>query len=228
MAVKRGSLFVVATPIGNLEDITLRALDTLRKCPLVICEDTRKTARLFSRHGISASAAPYYSPREKLLAGRYISRLESGDDIALVSESGTPCVSDPGYEIVRRAHEAGIRVVPVPGPSALASSLSVSGIPCREVFFAGFLPRKKTARRRYLEKHLGQGYTVVFYDSKYRIRDTVGFISEIAPGLEICLCREITKKFEELIRGAAASVSGKLGETSIKGEFTVVCSPSEK
>ena len=224
----RGTLYVVATPIGNLGDITHRALKVLGSCDLIISEDTRTTRLLLGEYAVKTPVSSYYSPRERFLAGKYIEKLNEGADVALVSERGTPCISDPGFEIVRRAHEEGITVVPVPGPSALPAALSASGLSCKEVFFSGFLPRKKGARRRFLEKHLNQGYTLVFYDSKYRIVETMSFVAEITPGLTVCLCREMTKKFEELIRGSSLEVYEKIRQrTSVKGEFTVVCSPSE-
>jgi len=225
----KGALYIVATPIGNMGDITVRALEVLRNVDLVICEDTRTTRKILNSYGISARTSPYYSPQEKQLSGKYLNMLARGKTLALVSESGTPLISDPGYFIVKAARERKIPVIPVPGPSAFVAALSVSGIPADEVFFSGFLPKKKGKRKKFIEEHINKSYTFVFYESKYRIMDTIGFIKESAPGLMIFIAREITKKFEEFLRGTADEVYSVLSEReNIKGEFVVVCSPSLK
>ena len=224
-----GSLYVVATPIGNMRDITLRAIGILGQVGLIISEDTRTTAGLLSKYGILAPMESYYSPKEKSLAEKYIKRLLEGTDIALLSENGTPCVSDPGFILISRAYEEGIKVVPIPGPSALTSALAICGFPIDEVFFAGFLPRKKGARKKYIENHINSGYAFVFYESKYRINDSLKYIADFAPDLPIALMREMTKKFEEVIRGPAREVCEIVNSRpGIKGEFTIVCSPSDK
>jgi 16S rRNA (cytidine1402-2'-O)-methyltransferase len=219
-----GCLYVVATPIGNLGDITLRALEILKSVDFVISEDTRTARKLFSKYNIEQRVFSYYSPRERSQAKKYLDMIEQGSDAALISESGTPCISDPGFEIIRGAHERSVRVVPVPGPSAFTAALSSSGIQAKEIFFAGFIPRKKGQRRKYLQSHLEKGYTFVFYESKYRIIDTLNFIGEIAPDLTICAGREITKRFEEFVRGKPEEVRKKI-PANVKGEFTVICSP---
>ncbi len=220
---------MVATPLGNLSDITLRALDVIRSVDLLICEDTRTTQKILNRYNFSVKTASYYAPRENQLAGRYIEKLKSGKTIALVSESGTPCISDPGYEIVKRAHEEGIRVSPIPGPSALSAALSISGIKADNVFFSGFIPRKKGKRKRFLDEHVGKEYTFVFFDSKYRIKETLNFIKENNPKTLIFVGRELTKKFEETIRGTAEEVCATISSVQkLKGEFVIVCSPLKK
>ena len=224
-----GTLYIIATPIGNMQDITLRAIETLAAVDPILSEDKRTTAGLLSKYGILTPMEAYYSPKEKTLAEKFIQKLLTGSDVALLSENGTPCVSDPGYLLLNRAYEEKIRVVPIPGPSALTAALGVCGLPAGEVFFAGFLPRKKGARKKYIEKHISAGYAFVFYESKYRISDTLKYIAGYAPSLRIAVMREMTKKFEEIIRGTAAEVSGIVNaRPGIKGEFTVVCSPSEK
>ncbi len=221
----KGILYIIATPIGNLEDITLRALKILKSVEFIICEDTRTAIKLLKRYEINKKTYSYYSPKERMQATRYLNILENGEDIALISENGTPCISDPGIEIVKRAYAKGIKVIPIPGPSAFVAALSACGIPAREVFFAGFIPRKKGERKRYLEMHLKEGYTFVFYESKYRIKDTLKFIKEIAPHITICIAREITKKFEEFIHGNITEVEEKISNVNnLKGEFVVICS----
>ncbi|MDA3792531.1 MAG: 16S rRNA (cytidine(1402)-2'-O)-methyltransferase [Elusimicrobia bacterium] len=220
----KGKLYIVATPIGNLEDVTLRAINILKEVDLIISEDTRTTAKLLARYSITKKVKSYYSPREYEQAARYLEMTQKGKDIALLSENGTPAISDPGYEIINRARNEGIEVIPVPGPSAFVAALSVCGLPADEIFFAGFVPRKKGERKRYLEKHINENYTFVFYDSKYRIRDTVDYINEINSEKMIFIGREMTKKFEEYIRAKAEDMARLLRKkTNIKGEFVVVC-----
>lgn len=229
MNIIKGILFVVATPIGNLGDISLRAIEVLKSVDFIICEDTRTSLKLMRSYTIEKPLYSYYSPREPVQALKYLKRIEAGDNVALITESGTPCISDPGLEIIKKAYDKGIEVIPVPGASALTAALSASGIICREVFFAGFIPRKKTQRKKYLEKHIGQEYAFVFYESKYRIIDTLRYIKTIAPGILICLAREMTKKYEEFIRGSIDEVEQKLLKLkNIKGEFVVVCSGMKK
>lgn len=225
----KGNLYIVATPIGNLEDITLRSLKILKSVDFIICEDTRTTIKLLRKYDINKKMYSYYSPKEKMQAVKYLNIIEAGNDIALVSESGTPCISDPGVEIVKKAYEKGIKVIPVPGPSAFVACLSAAGISTKEVFFAGFVPRKKGQRKKYLENHLKKKYTFVFYESKYRMKDTLRFIKDIAPELSVCIGREITKKFEEFMRGNITEVEKKVSEVNnLKGEFVVICSGLKK
>lgn len=222
--VKKGDLYVVATPIGNLQDITLRALEVLKSVEFIICEDTRTAGKLLNHYNIDKKKYSYYSPKEYIQAGKYISFIEKGKDAALISESGTPCISDPGYEIIRKAYEKDIKVIPLPGASALTSAVSACGMPAKEIFFAGFLPRKKGQRKKYLEKHLNRGYLVVFYESKYRIKDTLRFIKDIDPDRIVCIAREMTKIYEEFIKGDAASVENMIDKmNNPKGEFVVIC-----
>jgi len=225
----KGELYIVATPIGNIEDITLRALKILKRVDLIISEDTRTARKLLNHFEIKNRTASYYSPKEIYKADYYLDQIMQGKKLALISESGTPCISDPGIEIVRRAYERGITVIPIPGPTSIAAAVCASGLKTDEFFFTGFLPRKKGARKRALEKHLNAGYPFIFFDSKYRIKDTITFLGELEPARRLCVAREITKKFEEFIRGTAEDVAGVFNEKkNIKGEFVVVCSASGK
>lgn len=225
----KGNLYIVASPIGNLEDITLRAIKILKAVHLIICEDTRTTRKLLNKYGINKKIYSYYSPKESRQAVKYLNMIGEGKDLALISESGTPCISDPGRKIISIAYDSNIKVIPIPGPSAFVAAISASGIPAEEVFFAGFIPRKKGERKKYLENHLNKDYTFVFYDSKYRIRDTLKFIAEISPEISICIGRELTKKFEEFIRGSAIKVEKIISaRENLKGEFVVVCSRLKK
>ncbi len=222
---KRGTLYIVATPIGNLEDITLRALKILKSVDLIICEDTRTTKKLLNRYGITKKQRSYYGPREYDQAKKYLKMVENGKDMALVSESGTPGVSDPGYRIVKRAHIKNMEVIPIPGASALPAALSVSGIDYKEILFTGFIPRKKGQRKKYLKKHLFKSYATLIYESKHRIKDTLKYIKDIDPERTVFLGREMTKKFEEYIRGPAKEVYYSINKREIlRGEFVIICS----
>src|SRR5215210_2359288 len=167
------TLYLVPTPIGNLEDITLRALRVLGEVDLIACEDTRHTRKLLAHYEISKPTTSYHEHNERERAEELISKLESGISIALVSDAGTPLVSDPGYRLVRRAIEHGIKVIPIPGPVALIAALSVSGLPTDEFTFAGFLPSKKTARRARLLELADHKSTLIFYEAPHRIRETI-------------------------------------------------------
>ncbi len=224
MRESKGKLYIVASPLGNLEDITIRAIRILKEVDLIISEDTRTTAKLLSKYDIKKRNRSYYSPREYEKAARYLEMAKNGKDIALLSECGTPAISDPGYEIISRAYNDDIEVIPVPGPSAFVAALSVCGLPADEIFFAGFIPRKKGERKRYLKKHIAEDYTFVFYDSKYRICDTIDYIKEINPDKMVFIGREMTKKFEEYIKAPAVDMAGLLRDRiTVKGEFVVVC-----
>ncbi|MGM0441155.1 MAG: 16S rRNA (cytidine(1402)-2'-O)-methyltransferase [Elusimicrobiota bacterium] len=220
-----GTLYLLATPIGHLEDITLRALKVLKSVNLILCEDTRTTKKLLDRYNIKKKQRSYYSPREYEQAERYLNLLEKGKDIALVSESGTPCVSDPGLEIVDRALSKNMDVKPVPGPSALTAAVSVSGIKADELLFTGFISRQKGKRKRYLEKHMSKSYAMLIYESKHRIKDTLKFIKEIDPDRTVFIGREMTKKFEEYLRGPALKIYDNINNReNLRGEFVILCS----
>jgi 16S rRNA (cytidine1402-2'-O)-methyltransferase len=224
-----GKLFVVATPIGNLEDITLRALRILKEVDLIACEDTRRTLKLLNYYGIKGKKlVSYHEHNEERRAKDLIEELRRGRSVALVSDAGTPCISDPGYRIVSLARREGIDVVPVPGPSAVIAALSTSGFPTDKFFFGGFLPRKGGALRETLEEFVGKPFTSVFYESPHRLERTLGLISEIYPEIEIGVYREITKVNEEFLRGKPKEILRELKEKGkLKGEFVLILPPQK-
>jgi 16S rRNA (cytidine1402-2'-O)-methyltransferase len=223
MAEHRGCLYVVATPIGHPDDITLRAVSVLGQVDLVAAEDTRLTARLLSRLGLSAKLISYHEHNEQTRTPRLLAQLESGQQIALVSDAGTPLVSDPGYRLIREAVTRGIRVVPVPGVSAAIAALSVSGLPTDSFVFAGFLPKKKHRRTKAIEDLAGVNRTVILYESPQRIAALVAELSTLCGEREAMLAREMTKRHEEFLHGTLASIGRQLAQRpAVKGECTLV------
>ncbi len=219
-----GRLYIVATPIGNLADMTLRAVEVLKSADLIISEDTRTARKLLGRYGIKSVPRSYYAPKEAEKASRYLDMAESGKTLALISECGTPSVSDPGAEIVNRAHERGIKVVPVPGPSAVTAAVSVAGFKCDKFLFAGFIPSGKQQRKKFLEENMRRDEIFIFYESKRRILDTLEMIGDIDGQTEIFVIREMTKVYEEYVRGKPSEVRDAIASRQvIKGEFTVLC-----
>jgi len=220
-----GTLHVVATPLGNLEDITLRAIRVLREVSLIACEDTRRTAVLLRAHGITTAATSYFEHNERWKGERILAALRAGRDVALVSDAGTPGVSDPGFRLVRDARAAGIPVVPVPGPSAAVAALSVSGLPTDRFLFVGFLPAKSAARRKALEDLAAVRETLVFYESPVRVVASLTDMAEILGDREGFLCREATKLHEEYVRGSLTELREILAaRASVKGEVVLVVS----
>ena len=220
-----GTLHVVATPLGNLEDITLRAIRVLREVSLIACEDTRRTAVLLRAHGITTAATSYFEHNERWKGERILAALRAGRDVALVSDAGTPGVSDPGFRLVRDARAAGIPVVPVPGPSAAVAALSVSGLPTDRFLFVGFLPAKSAARRKSLEDLAAVRETLVFYESPVRVVAALTDMAEILGAREAFLCREATKLHEEYVRGSLTELREILAaRASVKGEVVLVVS----
>ena len=220
-----GTLHVVATPLGNLEDITLRAVRVLREVSLIACEDTRRTAVLLRAHGITTAATSYFEHNERWKGEKILAALRAGRDVALVSDAGTPGVSDPGYRLVRDARAAGIPVVPVPGPSAAVAALSVSGLPTDRFLFVGFLPAKSAARRKSLEDLAAVRETLVFYESPVRVVAALTDMAEILGDREAFLCREATKLHEEYVRGSLTELREILAaRASVKGEVVLVVS----
>lgn len=218
-----GSLFIVATPIGNLEDITLRALRVLREADLIACEDTRQTQKLLHHYDIRRPLVSYHEHNEAAQTAALLERLQQGETVALVSDAGTPLISDPGYRIVHAARAAGLPVVPIPGPSAVMAALSAAGLPTDAFLFAGFAPAKTGARRRWLEEQRNLAATLVFYEAPHRIVETLEDIAEVLGNAPVVLAREITKLHEEFLTGTASEVAGQLrGRPTIKGEFTVL------
>ena len=215
-------LYVVATPIGNLEDVSARALRILGEVSAIAAEDTRVTSRLLARHGIRKPLISYRAPVERRGLPRVIAALEEGD-VALVSDAGTPTVSDPGQSLVTAAWSAGHVVVPVPGPSSITAALSVAGYGGPGFTFVGYLPRKPGEMRRLLATLAGDPRPAVAFESPYRIVRSLGLIAEALPDRSITLTRELTKLHEEVVRGTAAEVLEALGERA-RGEFTLVIS----
>jgi len=224
-----GTLFIVATPIGNLEDITLRALRVLREVDLIAAEDTRKTRKLLSAYDIHKPLISLYDQVEKQKSSIIISRLLEGRDVAYVSEAGTPGISDPGYLLINAAIQESIRVVPVPGPSAVIAALSASGLPMSSFVFSGFLSSQGTKRKRQLELLRNEYRTVIFYESPQRVIDSLSDMLEILGNRRIVFARELTKIHEEIIRGNLVSVLDQLstGTMKIKGEITILLEGAE-
>jgi 16S rRNA (cytidine1402-2'-O)-methyltransferase len=217
-----GTLYLVATPIGNLEDITLRALRTLRECDAVAAEDTRRTGQLLHHFEISRPLLSCFQFNEARRSQEIVERLRQGQKIALVTDAGSPGISDPGERVVRAAIAAGLRVEPVPGPSALVAALTASGLPAEEFHFAGFLPHKPGQRRKRLVQLAPIPGTLVLYESPYRIERLLGELQEVFPERQVVLAREITKKFEEYLRGRPAELMKAVAGRSLKGEFVAL------
>jgi 16S rRNA (cytidine1402-2'-O)-methyltransferase len=218
------TLYLVATPIGNLEDITLRALRVLRECDAVAAEDTRRTGQLLAHFGISRPLLSYFKFNEARRSEEIIDRLRRGERVALVTDAGSPGISDPGERVVRAALDAGFRVEAVPGPCALVAALTASGLPTDEFHFIGFLPHKSGQRRKQLEALKTFAGTLVLYESPFRIEKLLGELGEVFPGRTVVLARELTKKFEEYLRGTSAELLVIARQRSLKGEFVVMIS----
>lgn len=216
------TLYLVATPIGNLEDITLRALRTLRECDLVAAEDTRRTGQLLKHFGISKPLVSYFKFSEARRSEQLLQGLASGRKIALVTDAGTPGISDPGERVVRAAIAAGFRVESVPGPCALVAALTASGLPTEEFYFVGFLPHKSGQRQRKLEALRAFEATLVLYESPYRIEKLLLELNEVFGQREVTLARELTKRFEEFVRGTPADLLAWCKTRPPKGEFVVL------
>lgn len=225
--MKTGSLYIVATPIGNLEDVTLRALRILKEVSLIAAEDTRQTKKLLNHYGITTPVTSYHEHNEKEKAPFLTERMKSGDSVALVSDAGTPGISDPGYRLTRAAVESGLEVVAVPGPSALISVLSVSGFALDRFTFMGFLPHGGAEKRKFILEMKVPDHTFVLYDSPRRLKETLDAIIEVIGDVEVVVGREMTKLHEEVLRGRASVIKDTLGEREIKGEVTLVIRTAE-
>lgn len=221
-----GTLFVVATPIGNLEDITVRALRVLREVAVIAAEDTRRTAHLLARHAITTPTTSLHQHNEPAKSAAIIDRLLRGDAVALVSDAGTPTVSDPGSRLIREAIAAGIRVEPIPGPSAVLAALTASGLETDSFTFLGFPPTKAQDRNAWFDRLASLGGTVVFFEAPHRIIETLADLRRIAGNCEVSVSRELTKIHEETVRGPISVVIQTL--TSPVGEFTVVVHVAER
>ena len=223
-----GTLYVVATPIGNLEDISLRAIRILGEVDLIACEDTRHTRKLLDRYGISKPLVSYHEHNEQPRAAELLSDLQAGKNIALVSDAGTPLIADPGYRLVEQAREQGVTVTPVPGPCALIAALSASGLATDSFLFHGFLPPKQGQRRKLLTELKTLEATLIFYEAPHRILETLEDIAATLGQRRVVLARELTKIHEEFLRGTPAELRSALAERpSVKGEITVMVARGE-
>lgn len=224
-----GTLYIVATPIGNLEDITLRALRVLRECDLVIAEDTRRSRQLLAYYNIEKPfERSLYRGVERERVGYLLEKLKAGAQIALICDAGTPLISDPGYELVRRAIAENISVIPIPGPTALIAALIVSGFSTERFVFEGVPPKREKPKREFFARLAHEPRTIVLYESPHRVLDTLAVMSELLPERRIALCRELTKVHEEVLRGTAREILELLkSRPAIKGEITIVLESRE-
>jgi 16S rRNA (cytidine1402-2'-O)-methyltransferase len=217
-----GTLYVVATPIGNLKDITLRAVEVLRKVDIIACEDTRFTSKLLTHYGIRKKLFSYFEHNKIRRSRQLIDLLRQGKQIALVTDAGTPAISDPGFYITRLASSEGIKISPVPGPSALICALSASGMPSDKFVFEGFLPTKQIARRRRLSLLKEEKRNIIFYESTHRLSKTLLDIKGIFGDIIIAVCKELTKIYEEIKRDKVSELLNYFRGTKQKGEFVVI------
>jgi len=223
-----GTLFVVATPIGNLSDLSFRAVETLRSADWIACEDTRHTRKLLSHYGIEGRLVSYHEHNEKERSEELLERLEKGATIALVTDAGTPLISDPGFRLVRKASEMGLRVVPVPGASAIMAALCAAGLETDRFYFGGFLPRKPAERRRLLQELSPLEATLIFYEAPHRIRQTLEDIEAVMGARPVVIARELTKLHEEFLRGSAAGLLEQLERRgAVQGEITLLIGKGE-
>jgi 16S rRNA (cytidine1402-2'-O)-methyltransferase len=226
-SAKIGILYVVATPIGNLEDITLRAIRTLKEVGLVAAEDTRRTRKLLNAYKISTPLISLHEHNEKEKSMLIIAKIKSGMDVAYVSDAGTPCVSDPGHCLVDFVLAENIRVIPIPGPSAVITALCVSGFPADNFLFCGFLPARKNKRRKFMESLKDEKRTIVLYESPMRFSATLQDMYDVLGNREIVVARELTKVFEEIKRGKILEFIDSKGQGRTKGEFTIILQGEE-
>jgi len=217
-----GTLYLVATPIGNLEDITMRAVRILQEVDLIACEDTRTSRVLLNHYGINKPVVSYHNFNERQASERIIGRILEGQNVAVISDAGTPSISDPGFVIVREAVRQGINVVAIPGPAAIIMAVAISGLPTDAFIFYGFLPQTSGKRRAILESLAERRETMVFYESPYKIHKLLNEVFEVIGNRKAALCREMTKKFEEIIRGDIEMIRGQLAGKKVKGELTLV------
>src|SRR6516165_10079285 len=222
---RAGCLYLVATPIGNLEDITLRALRILKEADQIACEDTRHTQKLLNHYNIRKSLVSYHEHNEMTRAPELVVAMEDGASIALVSDAGMPLVSDPGYRLVTLCLRHRVPVVPIPGPSALLAALSASGLPNEEFLFAGFLPARSGERKRALERLRIEDRTMILYEAPHRIEETLAAALEVLGDRPACLAREVTKMHEEFRRGTLSELAASLAERPARGEITLLIGP---
>jgi 16S rRNA (cytidine1402-2'-O)-methyltransferase len=215
-------LYLVATPIGNLKDITLRAIETLRDVDYIACEDTRKSKILLKTYNIKKPLISFYEHNEEQAGERIISLLKNGKTVALITNGGTPCISDPGFTLVRRAIEAGINITVIPGATAFVLALVLSGLPVHSFTFRGFPPHKSGPRHKFLNADKSSPYTLIYYESPYRIKKFLKDAIEIFGDRQSAIANELTKKFEKLLRGKLSELLDKIDEIKVRGEYTIV------
>ncbi len=220
-----GTLYIVATPIGNLEDITYRAVRTLAEVDLIAAEDTRHSRKLLAHFGIPTRLTPYHDHNERLKTDYLLEKLRGGESVAIITDAGTPCIADPGYRIARAAAAAGIRVVPVPGPSAIIAALSAAGLPTDRFSFEGFLPPKQGKRKSRLMELKDDDRVVVFYEAPHRLADTLADMAEVFGEREAVIARELTKIHEEFRRGTLVELASHYAGTGVRGEVAILVAP---
>jgi len=225
---EKGTLYIVSTPIGNMEDITLRALRILKEVDLIAAEDTRRAGLLLKHFSIHTSLTSYFEGNELKKREFILAKLQEGKNVALISDAGTPGISDPGFRLIQLAIENQLVIVPIPGSSAAITALSVSGLPTDAFLFKGFLPHKTKKRKDLLRELENVRETLIFYESPHRILETLGDILEIFGDREIVLTRELTKVYEEIIRGKVSEILNQVGDRTLKGEITLVISGKTK
>jgi len=218
----KGRLYIVATPIGNLEDFTFRALRILKEVDFIACEDTRQTIKLLNKYEIKKRLISYYQPREQRRIPQIIQILKEGKDIALVSDSGTPALSDPGFRLVKEAIKEAIKIIPIPGASALTSALCASGLPTDKFLFIGFPPAKKEAAKKELIALKNEEATLIFYLPSRKMQFFLRLIEETLGNREVVIAREMTKLYEEFLRGKAKELVERLKNINLKGETTIL------
>jgi 16S rRNA (cytidine1402-2'-O)-methyltransferase len=220
--MSQGRLYIVATPIGNLEDITLRAIETLKKVDYIACEDTEHSLKLLNHYEIKKPLISYWSEKEKVRAEEIIEKIRSGHSVALITDAGTPGISDPGAVVIGRAIEEEIELIPIPGVTALITALSISGLPTEEFTFIGFLPVKQSQRKKKLLELSIEKRTLVFYEAPHRILQTLEDMLDVFGDRVCCVARELTKMFEEVLRGRLSEVIEKLENSKIAGEYVII------
>jgi len=221
-------LYIISTPIGNLKDITLRALETLKSVDLIAAEDTRHTGILLKHYGIEKPLTSYFEHNQVSKAEYLLKVLKEGKDVALVTDAGTPGISDPGFHIIRLAGEQEIPMTVIPGPTAFVAALTLSGLPAHEFVFAGFLPVKSAARRRKLTELAAEKRTIIVYESPYRLVKTLKDIADVLGNPAVVCARELTKKFEEVKKGPSADLAEFFSKARPRGEFVVLIQNSKE
>ena len=222
MAEQTGKIYLVPTPIGNMSDITARAIETLQSVDIIACEDTRHSGSFLKKIEVKKKLVSYHEFNESERASQLLSELKSGKNIAVITDAGSPGISDPAYRIVKIAVENEIEIIPLPGPTALIPALTASGLPTDRFFFEGFLSNKKAARKNRLSQLVDFPHTILFYESPHRIEKMIADLLEVFGNRQVCVAREISKKFEQFIRGDAESVLAQIKAKPLKGEIVVI------